>query len=82
MQVTSAATIFAIMASAVVVLGGLVALTRAIWKAAQDIRDNRIATNKNTEAILNLSTQMDGRITSLEQRMTEVEAKVGASKNP
>lgn len=72
----TAAIILTMLASSVVVLGGLVALTRAIWKAAQDLRDNKQATVKNTEAIADLSMKMDGRITSLEARMTVVEGKV------
>lgn len=70
----SAAIILAMLASAVVVLGGLVALTRAIWNAAQDLRDNKAATVKNTEAIADLSLKMDGRITALEGRMSQIEA--------
>jgi hypothetical protein len=65
--------IFAIMASAIVVLGGLVALTRSIWHAAQDIRDNKIATVKNTEAIGELSVNMDGRLTVIESRLSSLE---------
>ena len=74
MNITS---IFAILASAVVVLTGLVAVTRALWKAAQDVRDNKAATQANTRAVQELSTKMDGRIGSLETRMTEVEARLG-----
>jgi hypothetical protein len=66
-------TVFAIMASAVIILGGLVGLSRAIWKAAQDIRDNKFATVKNTAAIGELSLKMDGRITSLETRVGKLE---------
>lgn len=67
------ATVFAIMAAAVVVLGGLIAVTRALWKVAIDIRDNKMATLANTRAVEELSTKMDGRITSLESRVTTLE---------
>lgn len=77
-----AAIILAMLASAVVVFGGLAALTRAIWHAAQDLRDNKQATIKNTEAIADLSTKMDGRITSLEARMNSVEGELHARPNP
>jgi len=65
--------IFAICASAVVVLGGLIAVCRALWKVANDIRDAKNATLANTEAIHELSTKMDGRITSLESRVQKLE---------
>ena len=70
------ASMFTILASSVVILGGLVALTRAIWKAAEDVRDNKRATQANTVAITELSVKMDGRITSLEARMSQVEGKI------
>lgn len=75
----TAGTVIAILAAAVVVLGGLVAVTRAIWNAAQDLRDNKTATVANTRAVAELSTKMDGRITSLETRMTAVEGELSAS---
>lgn len=71
---SAVATVFAIMAAAVVVLGGLIALTRALWKVAQDIRDNKVATVANTRAVEELSTKMDGRITSLEARVSRLES--------
>ena len=66
-------TVFTILASAIVVLAGLIALTKAIWRAASDLRDNKQATVKNTAAITDLSTKMDGRITSLEARVERLE---------
>lgn len=63
---TQVGAVIAILASAVIVLGGLAAVTRALWKVAQDIRDNKQATQENTTAITDLSTKMDGRITALE----------------
>jgi hypothetical protein len=68
--------IVAVLASAIGVIGGLAALARAIWKAAQDIRDNRIATVRNTTAFIDLSQKMDGRITALEGRMLTMEARM------
>jgi hypothetical protein len=63
----------AILASAIVVLGGLAALTRAIWKVASDIRDNEQATTRNTKAIVDLTNQMDGRLTRIEDRIAALE---------
>lgn len=75
----SVAIVLTMLASAVIVLGGLAALTRAIWKAAQDVRDNKRATQANTVAITELSVKMDGRITSLETRVSTVEGAIGSS---
>lgn len=59
--------VFAILASSVLILTGLVAVTRALWKTAQDIRDNKEATEDNTTALASLSEKMDSRITALEE---------------
>jgi hypothetical protein len=71
----SATAVFAILASAVVVVGGLVAMVRAIWGAAQSIRDNRTATLANTKALDDLTHVVDGRIGNLERRVGELEAR-------
>lgn len=73
---SATASVLTILASACVVLAGLVTLTRAIWKAAQDLRDNKQATQANTVALDELKTMMDGRIVSLESRMTAVEGRL------
>jgi len=64
--VNTVGAVVAILASAVIVLTGLVAVARGLWKVAIDIRDNKRATEENTTAITDLSTKMDGRITALE----------------
>ena len=76
---TGTGAVLAILASAVIVLGGLTALTRSIWRAAQDLRDNKLATTRNTLALDNLATQMDGRLTAIESRLRRLEAGPGAS---
>jgi predicted PurR-regulated permease PerM len=69
----TAATIFAILASAVIVLGGLAALVRAIWKTATTLRDNTTATQKLTERLDGLAQSVDGRIDRLAERVTDLE---------
>jgi hypothetical protein len=64
--VTGVGAIFALLASAVIVLGGLIALARSVWNAAQDIRDNKTATQANTSALKELRAQIDGRLTAIE----------------
>jgi predicted thioesterase len=71
--VNEIATVVAIFASSVIVLTGLVAVTRAIWHIAQDLRDNKAATTRNTTALEHLATQMDGRLTSIESRLSRIE---------
>jgi hypothetical protein len=67
------ATVTAILGSSVIVLGGLAALTRAVFRAAVDLRDNKAATTRNTEALDNLGKQMDGRLTAIETRLGRLE---------
>jgi 4-hydroxybenzoate polyprenyltransferase len=69
-----AGAVLAILASAVVVLTGLITLARAIWKAAQDVRDNKAATVANTRALSEMKTMMDGRIAALDERVYRLEA--------
>lgn len=71
-----AGTVLAVLASAVIVLGGLAAVTRAIWRVAQDLRDNKQATQANTQALSNLAKQMDGRLTAIETRLARLEGVV------
>ena len=63
----------AIMASAVVVLGGLGAVARIIWHAAQDVRDNKSATVANTKALDEVSRQMTYRFDRIEARVSRLE---------
>lgn len=69
----TAATIFAILASAVIVLGGLAALVRAIWKTATTLRDNTTATKALTDRLDGLAQSVDGRIDSLAERLGKLE---------
>ena len=67
--------VLAILASAVVVLGGLVALVRALLRIRDVVRDNVKATNDNTGALGELSEKMDGRISALEAWRVRVESR-------
>ena len=78
----AAATIFAILASAVIVLGGLAALVRAIWKTATTLRDNTTATTKLTDQMDKLADSVNGpgglnylaeRIDHLSERIEKLE---------
>jgi len=71
----TAATIFAILASAVIVLGGLAALVRAIWKTATTLRDNTTATQALTARLDGLARSVDGRIDRLAERLDKLEAR-------
>jgi hypothetical protein len=70
---TSTAAVFAILASAVIVLGGLVALVRAIWRIAQNLRDNTKATRELTGQLDALTTSIDGRFDALAERVARLE---------
>jgi hypothetical protein len=71
---SSVGTAFAILASAVIVLGGLVALVRAIWNIAQTLRDNTKATRTLSENLDKLTASIDGRFDALVARVTALEA--------
>lgn len=65
--------VVAILASAVIVLGGLVALVRAIWRVAQTLRDNTRATSALTGKLEDLTTSIDGRFDRLAERVAALE---------
>lgn len=69
----SVGAIVAILASAVIVVGGLVALARAVWKAAQTIRDNIVATRALTTRFDKFDPATEARLAALEGRMTALE---------
>lgn len=70
---TTTATAFTILASAVIVLTGLAALVRAIWKIAQTLRDNTTATKTLTGQLEYLAASIDGRFDELAGRVTALE---------
>ncbi|MGO8957459.1 MAG: hypothetical protein ACLQFR_08850 [Streptosporangiaceae bacterium] len=72
-----AGTVFAILASAVIVLGGLAALVRAIWRTAQVLRDNTVAMQNLTGRLNDLSSEVDGRFDKLVQRVSKLESDAG-----
>lgn len=73
---TAVGTVVAILASAVIVLGGLAALVRAAWKIAQTIRDNTRATRDMTGKLDHLSASIDGRFDALVARVVELEERL------
>lgn len=64
-----ASTIVALLASAVIVLGGLAATMRVLLHTRDELRDNTSATRANTSQL----QQVGGRIDSLELRMARLE---------
>ena len=73
---TTAATAFTILGSAVIVLGGLSALVRAIWKVAQTLRDNTVATRSLTGKLEHLAGSVDGRFDELAERVAAIERRL------
>ena len=73
---TAAESVFALFASVVLVVGGLATLARAIWSAAQDLRDNKTATVANTTALRELRARIDSRLTAIEQRLSANEGRL------
>lgn len=72
---TSVGADVTILASAVIVLGGLAALVRAIWKIAQNLRDNTKATRDLTSNLRDLTTSIDGRFDALAERVARLEGR-------
>lgn len=72
---THVATDVAILASAVIVLGGLAALVRSIWHIAQTMRDNTTATQDLTGKLKDLTTSIDGRFDQLVERVAKLESR-------
>jgi hypothetical protein len=66
-------TATAILTSSFAILGGLLTVGRTIWKAAQDVRDNKGATVANTKAVGELSARFDHSIANLESRIEWLE---------
>ena len=73
---TNTEAVAAILGSAVVVLGGLAALTRSLLRIRDTIRDNTRATGDLTTGMSELRESLDGRFTSLEGRVSAVETKL------
>ena len=68
---TKVGTDITILASAVVVLGGLVALMRALLRFRDDVRENTRATRDNT-ARLDKLAPVNGKLVRLEAMMLRV----------
>lgn len=70
---SGAGAVLAILASAVIVLGGLAALVRAIWGLAQTIRDNSRATEDLGRKFDQFTPVVDARLAAIEDRVTALE---------
>lgn len=68
--------IFTQLASAVVVLGGIMALLKPIWHMSQSVRDNTRATKNLTEKLDGLQSLVDVRLTDHENRLRHLERKI------
>jgi len=77
--VTVAGTVLAILASAVIVFGGLVGVVRAIWRLAQVIRDSVRATEDLAVKFGEFTPMVDGRLEAIEQRVARLEGEVTKS---
>ena len=73
MRLDSTAAVFTVLASAVIVLTGLAALIRAIWRIAQNLRDNTTATQLLTGKLDGLIATIDGRFDTLIERIVRLE---------
>ena len=60
------ATAIIVGAAACAIFGSVWKLTRGIFNVAVDLRDNKNATLRNTEALKELSATVDGRMTRIE----------------
>lgn len=63
-------TVVALLASAVIVLGGLAATVRALLGTRDELRDNTRATRANTDSLQQFGTrlnQLEGRVAKLER---------------
>lgn len=69
---TSIGTDLTALAAAVVVLGGLIGLTRALLRTRDTIRDNVRATGANTTALAELREALNGRLTRLEEQVADL----------
>jgi hypothetical protein len=75
--VSGVVAVFVVLASACTVAGGLVWLTRGLFHLAVDLRDNKNATLKNTEALRELATHVDGRMDAIEKWIVRHDSKRG-----
>ena len=65
----------AILAATVIVVGGVAALIRAIWKTANVLRDNTIATQHLTSRFDDMASSVDGRFDKLSDRVYQLESR-------
>jgi len=66
-------TIIAILASAVIVLGGLAALMRSVWRVASVLHDNTAAIERLTKRFDDSAGAIDERLHKLADRVYQLE---------
>lgn len=71
-----------ILASAIIVFGGLAALVRAVWRIASTIRDNTRAAQNLTKKLEDLTASIDGRFDALAERVARLEGQAGGPPQP
>ncbi len=72
---SSAPAVAGMLASAVIVLGGMAALARAAWRVMITLRDNTTATRNLTSNLDKLTVSIDGRFDALVARVTALESR-------
>jgi hypothetical protein len=75
---SSAGVIAAVLTSSIVVLTGLTALVRAIWRVSMTLRDNTAATGQLSVAFGKFSDNAELTLTNHEQRITRIEDRADA----
>jgi len=71
--VTAAGAILSILASSVIILGGLLAVVRALWHLVSAIRESIGATKTLTRKFEEFTPAVDGRLSSIEDRLSRLE---------
>ena len=71
--VNSAYLITAILAATAVFIGGLAAVVRVIWRTANILRDNTLATQRLTSRFDDMAASVDGRFDKLSTRVESLE---------
>jgi Skp family chaperone for outer membrane proteins len=72
----SALVSFGLSVLAIIVGSAIIYLARAIVNAGRDLRENKVATQKNTEKLDEVTSLMNGRMTAIETDVQELKRKL------